>query len=370
MEEGLQYPRDIFETLDSIAQFAKEIVVSSSGLIARVRKELVDKGLINKLDLDRDTERSIEGIDSAYSIHRTLSTQYMVLVAVGYSKKTPPRILVNVIPSLLSDYSDSIIGGLARLYELALAYSSKSDIVILDGSFISFLTDISDFLYRLSNDTNKAVQATKKFLERGSIDPKNVYNVAGSEDFTTKVLERGNVVALPKASGSQDATRFVVDTLNIDNDILDKFTDRSLFTITLREGEYFVYHTSLREDLNIPSIRHPLLFNMTEFLGNRGNFSDRGGLTIAIYRPYSWTPAFKVEIPGKVSRDKVEEVLVALSKSIKFASIKEHFEQYMADAIASRLVVRIHNMVSTIVQRAISEIDHDIASLLYVDYRT
>lgn len=366
--EGLQYPRDIFDTLDSIARFARETVVSTSGLVARVRRELADKGLVHKLDLDSDTEKTIEGVDSAYSVFKTLSTQYMVLVAVGYGKRTPPRLFINVIPSLLSDYSDSVIGGLARLYELALAHSSKSDIVILDGSLISFLTDISDFYYRLSDETNHAVQATKEFLRRDN--PKSVFNVAGSDDFITKVLERGNVVALPKASGSQDAIKYVMDTIGSDHDMLDKFTDRSLFSRVLKEGEYFVYHTSLREDLNIPTIRHPLLFGMTEFLGNRGSFRDRGGLTVAIYRPYPWTPAFKVEIPGRVGQDKVEEVLRALSRSAKLRGIKEHFEQYMADAIASRLVARIHGMVATVVQHAISEVDPNIASLLYSDYRT
>ena len=149
---------DISEALDRVSEFAVRVASREAGVLAAVRKAMEDRGLTRKFDPVSETDKNVEAVDSAHAVYRTLSVQLIATAAVGYSKRNARKV-VNAVPSLLSDDAEVIARGLSALYELALAYSSNADVVILDGSFLTYILGLVTFYQKLRNREDPAVTA-------------------------------------------------------------------------------------------------------------------------------------------------------------------------------------------------------------------
>lgn len=381
--DDLDYTEGIVQSIQRLTEFARSII-SDRDTVKSVRAVLEKHDLIRRFNVQTQTGLTVEGVDSSFTVYRTLSMQTIIIAAAAYRKESRNvkiRRVINAIPSLLSDYSDDLVRGLATLYELALARSSTADIVMLDGSFVSFAVNLATFYYSLSNKHDPAVAAVMEYIDQNSSNPLNVFSIAGSKTFATDIILQkagSRAVALPKASGAQGAIQFLSDFLGIDRGLSEtlfrRYTDRSLFTLVLEPGEYFMFH-SLKE----PEYRKlgatllpewSWIEEIFDFLGDRGKFSGSGGLTVVLYRPFVWSPAFKVEIPGRATRDYIETVLERLSASIVDPGIKEHEEQYMADMIAKEMLEAIADAAAAVLLDTERTDDIDASILLMSYYRT
>ena len=381
--DDLDYTEGIVQSIQRLTEFARSIV-SDRDTVKAVRAVLEKNGLIRQFNVQTQTGLTAEGVDSSFTVYRTLSMQAIIIAAAAYRKEsrdTKIRRVVNAIPSLLSDYSDDLVRGLATLYELALARSSTADIVMLDGSFVSFAVNLATLYYSLSNKHDPAVVAVMEYIDQNSTNPLNVFSIARSKTFATDVILQNagpRAVALPKASGAQGAIQYLSDFLGIDRGLSEtlfrRYTDRSLFTLVLEPGEYFTFHSVRiheREKLEVKGGPDwPWVDEIYDFLSDRGKFSGSGGLTVVIYRPYAWSPAYKVEIPGRATRDYIETVLGRLSASIVDPGIKEHEEQYMADMIAKEMLESIADAGAAVLLDTERTDDIDASILLMSYYRT
>ena len=379
--DDVDYTESVLQAIQRLSDFASSIT-SDRDTAKAVRDILVKHDLIRRFNTSAQVPWSVEGIDSSFTVYRTLSVQAIIIAAVAYRSENGATIrrIVNAIPSLLSDYSDDVASGLAALYELALARSSVSDMVILDGSFNSFAVNLGTFYYRLSNRRDPVVKAVGEFVDQDSDNPLNVFSVAGSKTFVTDVILQKSgprAVALPKASGAQGAIQYMSDFLGVGTELSEKlfrmYTDRSLFTLVLEPGEYFAFHSARipeREKLvSEGGPDWPWIEEIYDFLSDNNKFTGTGGLTVVLYRPYSWAPAYKVEIPGRATRDYIEAVLARLSASIVDPGIKEHEEQYMADILAKEMLEAVADAGAAVLLNA-DRIDNASTLQLLTFYRT
>ena len=363
---------DINEVLGRVSEFAGRVASRETDVLTAVRKTMEDRGMIMTFEPASETDKTVEAVDSAHAVFRTVSVQLIATAAVSYSKRTARKV-VNAVPSLLSDDAEFIARGLSALYELALAYTSDAEVVLLDGSLMSFMLELVTFYLKLCNTEDPAVKAVREYVDPDYDGRYNVFSIAGSRDFIAGLLTRTDrrTVAIPKASASQDAVRYLADSVLGDGEwkigtaLLERYTDRSLFTQVLKSGEYFVYHTTFKRNSDKSTLSG--LTPALDYLAGRG---ENGGLTVVVYRPYEWVPAYKVEIPGRVPEREVEEVVKTLSASIVNPYVKEHLEQYMADVFAKRFVRALVTASSVALQNAVVSSDDADSLLLLSYYRT
>jgi hypothetical protein len=369
-----------------------------------LRNELIKQNLIKRLPNKTSILRVVEGIDGGYKSHRTLAFQILAFGVVGYSPShlnynQKLRKFVLAVPTLMSDFSQTILKGLTTLYEFAMAYTSDSELVIMDGSFITFLTSLNSFYARVANNPNDpAVLAIRDLIDPISNDPNNIYKFANSTRFlintlTTNIKPRTSkyIVAIPKGSGTSSALKHILDNAimlsnpltiagqSFKDYLISHYTDRMLFTIILGEQEYFYYYVNQKSltgghEANLArtaqNLRPQDADDVEKFYDEKDNYSGRGGFTYVFYRPRKWAPAYKVEIPGKVSTDVIEEILLRLKDSVIDPSMAEHYEQYMADKIVKLVAKSTRAIVGASISSLSQRLGPDIVRVLLSSYRT
>ncbi|MGC9107844.1 MAG: hypothetical protein ACP5IE_06620 [Infirmifilum sp.] len=370
-----------------------------------LRNELINQGLIKPLPQGTSRLTVVEGIDGSYKAHRTLAFQILAFGVVGYapSHANPNKKLrhfVMAIPTLMSDFSQTILKGITTLYEFAMAYTSDANLVIMDGSLIAFLTSLNNFYAKISQYPNDpAAAAVRDLIDPTSSNPHNVYKFTGSTRFLIKTLESNitpntskYIVSIPKGSGTSSALEYILDNvitlsnpptiggLSFKDYLKSHYTDRMLFTIILGSDEYFYYYTNQKAltknkheanlARNAGDLRPQDADDVEKFYDSEGTYSRMGGFTFVFYRPHSWAPAYKIEIPGKVSTSTIEEILLRLKESVVDPSIAEHYEQYMADRIVKTVAKSTKAIVGASMTSLSQVLGPDIVRLLLSSYRT
>jgi len=369
-----------------------------------LRNELIKQNLIKRLPNRTSKLRVVEGVDGGYKSHRTLAFQILAFGVVGYSPFHPNynqklRKFVLAVPSLMSDFSQTILKGLTALYEFAMAHTSDSELIIMDGSFITFLTSLNSFYARVVNNPNdSAVLAIRDLIDPTSNDPNNIYKFATSTRFlintlTVNITPRTSkyIVAIPKGSGTSSALKHILDNAiplsnpptiagqSFKDYLISHYTDRMLFTLILGEQEYFYYYINQKSLTNgheanlartANNLRPQDADDVEKFYDEKDNYSGRGGFTYVFYRPHKWAPTYKVEIPGKVPTDVIDEILLRLKDSVVDPSIAEHYEQYMADKIVKQVAKSTRAIIGASISSLSQSLGPDIVRMLLSSYRT
>jgi hypothetical protein len=338
-------------------------------------------------------------------VHRTLAFQILAFGVVGYAPSNPNpnqklRHFVIAIPTLISDFPQTIIKGITTLYEFVMAFTSNANLVIMDGSFITFLTSLNSFYAKVSGYPNDpASTAVRELIDPNSNNPNNVYRVAGANSFLIATLGSNiahntskYIVSIPKGSGTSSALEYILNNVitlsnppkigsqNFRDFLITHYTDRMLFTVILGPGEYFYYYTNQRaltnnvHEANLArragDLRPPDADEVEEFYDSKGKYEKTGGFTFVFYRPQKWAPAYKIEIPGRVSQNVIEEILLRLRESVIDPSIAEHYEQYMADKIVKIVAKSTRAIVGASMANLSQTLGPDIVRLLLSSYRT
>lgn len=370
-----------------------------------LRNELINQGLIKQLPQRTSRLTVVEGVDGSYKAHRTLAFQILAFGVVGYAPSHPNpnqklRYFVMAIPTLMSDFPQTILKGITTLYEFAMAYTSNANLVIMDGSFITFLTSLNSFYAKISGYPNDpASAAVRDFVDPNSNNPYNVYKFTSSTHFLIDTLKSNitynpskYIVSIPKGSGTSSALEYILNNVitlsnppTIGNQsfkdyLITHYTDRMLFTVILGEDEYFYYYTNQKaltnnaHEANLArtagSLRPQDADEVEEFYDSKGSYSTTGGFTFVFYRPHRWAPAYKIEIPGRVSQNTIEEILLRLKESVVDPSIAEHYEQYMADKLAKIVAKSTRAIIGASMANLSQTLGPDIVRLLLSSYRT
>lgn len=369
----------------------------------RIRRELrlslYRNNLIHRLSGTADRTEIIEGIDGSYKIHRTLAFIAIAYGAVGYAPNHPNndnklRYNTFLLPSTFSVEGGRIAQGLMTFEEFYLAATSTSNIVIMDGSFISFLTRLNSALSYMNNNRNeRIVNDAITRVSPNSNNEMNIYYRYRNEtnkgmlllDVLTSNINNNNkyIMAIPKGSQSSSAIDTILTRIQIPTELRqilrDHFTDRMLFTLILDENEYFYFYTSQRDltngrheaNLARGSDFRPIEADLVEeFYDREGRYSANGGFTFVYYRPQRWAPAYKIELPGKIDKTIIDNILNKLKESVIDPSILEHYEQYMADQLAREIGEATEAIISAALSQLSNTIGPDVVRLLLSTYRT
>ena len=386
------------KNLERTINFIQTALSGRYQVIQYLRNELINQGQIKQIRSSQSRLQVVEGVDGSYKPHKTLAFQVLAFGVVGYAPSHPDpskrlRHFVMAVPTLMSDFSSVILKGITTLYEFAMAYTSTSDLVIMDGSFISFLTSLNSFYAKVSNNPNDpAVIAIRRFIDPNINDPNNVYQFAGSKKFLIGVLTSKKVIAVPKGSGTSSALQYILDKVVVLNNppvvgnqsfkdhLLSHYTDRMLFTLILQQpGEYFRYYVNQRDLTNgheanlarsAGALRPEDADDVEAFYDDKGVYAGIGGFTYVFYRPHRWSPAYKIEIPGRASDSFIEEILIRLSQSVLDPSIAEHYEQYMADRLAKIVAKSTRAIIGASINSLSNTLGPEIVRILLSSYRT
>ncbi len=388
-------PADVVECILSERNIRGTIDFVNSALSYRdqIRVKVTDllmrQGEIHTLPNRSSSLNIVEAIDGSYATHRTIAFILLVFGAAAYSPDNPVpkqklRYDVNAIPILFSDLVGRVAQGLMTFEEFYLAATSQADLIIMDGSFISFLTRLNSIMSAINEyPYDPAVTTIKPLIDPN--DPGSFYAKAGQK-FISKVLTYNlrssgpKIIAIPKSSQSRIILRKIIHTGDqaFDEAVMKYYTDRALFTIILDKNEYYYKYFSQRDmtgrthraNLGRRSPVRPVdADEIEDFYDDEGNYQGRGGFTLVYYRPKKWAPAYKIEIPGKVSKQVIEDILLKIRDLIVDPSIQEPYPQYMVDKIIKQ-IARSSKAVLDAAYANLTSYDPSLIRLLLTSYRS
>ena len=248
--------------------------------------------------------------------------------AVEEDTLTDQDVLVRLLPPI--EELESILGGLRCLLELRLLArrirATSSGLFVLDGSFYSMLLEINRLLVRYAQDHRAgrppAWWETFRPLIEGFF----------TNDDWRLVLECRRVVAHPKSATAAD------DVLELAPHLSGTVTDRTLWTSVLNAGEHSLPVHLIRKDRPhlLTGYRSPVLDDFRE----RRAAIERGygQLYVTYYRPDSFGPAYRLELPAALlAREPLGAVLATFRGALRVSSIQEPLPQFLADAICRQL---------------------------------
>lgn len=114
------------------------------------------------------------------------------------------------------------------------------------------------------------------------------------------------------------------------------YDDRAILTIVLEPGEYtkpVLFTDDEAWHSNLPYQSD----TMEDLMGDVMDGIRK--LHVVYYKPYSWSPAIRVELPSYIAedKDKLDILIQNLKSQCEIPSILEPYPLYMADRIAKRI---------------------------------
>jgi len=324
-EEQLTLPEEIVKDLlaqtEVCANFVKELLLNANYLKDEARSKLQQEGRLCQV---RDVEPCVEpdrveGVDGSLDIIHGAAVDFAVCAAVGVGKDI--RHIIEVLPTSHSQFLSRTCQGVMTMLELRLMAESQAPLIIYDGSFISALVRVNAALAAREEHPDDGLwQHVDPLFKRLSEIPAWFLSVLNS-----------NVVACPKLSTSDSFIRQHFPSLK------GVFSDRSFFTFVLEPGEFVVHK---------PSFPATNLGRTSRFIQNHPDrrkvelFFDRVGFWEVFYRPHVWSPAYKLEMPGRLSfglKDEIAPILQTFRSLLPDPSLLEPYPQFLADALCRQI---------------------------------
>lgn len=250
--------------------------------------------------------------------------------------------------------NNEILTGVMSGMEIRLAASSRADLVMIDGSLLSALINIS----KAVNHSHGRASA----LEEAAFGMKS----AEMRDAVMEVLTSKRFVALPKYTTTAREFEGRLPPS------LVAFDGRTVATLALRAGEMMALFRSdeqRQEDYEVAKRRvgNALGFSETEY----GEFVKAAtSVVYSYYRPHEWTPAFRFDVPYTLHGDREagRRVLRAIRDTTTAPGMREPLPLFLADRFAKQVSVG----VAPVTDMAAAEFDEDDDALLLMimGYRT
>ncbi len=317
------------ETAKSVSYIYKKFVESKDAII----NTLKHNSLIVKLNpIEQEKKFTTIGIDGGRAHDHLLLFDIGIVSAIAIegvnSHNTDGKINYkswnDIIPHYGADMIVRLTKGIMHLFELELAIESQADYIFLDGRFITPIIGFNS----IATVDNPDVLARIEPLFRN----KNITSLL------EQIFDKKNVVAIQKYDSSHNFSEHYLKNFNINLD------DRALFSLILNEDEYIkpILLSTFPDENKLLSNAH---INLTgDLFSKYTDIDELGGflsglknkLYVTYYKPRSWTPALKIELPAHIanSTTRLNELLHCIKSEIIAPEMIEPFPLYLADMMA------------------------------------
>ena len=281
------------------------------------------------------------GVDGSYALERMLASDFVAVAAVAVEGLTPPseerhwpephhRAYINTEVH----HPDTALFARALMMgmELELASEAPHTVVFLDGSLTTPLIYFNQAFTRIGQDNtpqvaHELIRSARKFLQS--------YLSILRAQRTDKQW-----VAVPKYSSRRELADTMRWKIPLD--------DRALLTHVLDAGELTrpipLALPSTPWHLNIEGL--PEAEQLAELRDELIRLLEK--VRVVYYRPNSWLPALRLELPRQVATNnaRLAQVIQALRYQCSAPGILEPYPLYMAD----RMVKHLHQALSAVRQ--------------------
>lgn len=333
-----------------------------------LRDSLRDQNLLGHYsDLPMISSPTTCGVDGSYVVERLLGSDLIASAAVALEGLTPPSEnkywekpyhLVYINSHKHDPDSTMIVRGLMWEMEIILAAKAPHNLVFIDGSITNPFLNINAALAKLDKFTGSTLKAeiTKYFDSFLSSYEKIICSNKSNQIW----------VGVPKYTSKRE----VGQKLNLSSN----YEDRSILTSILKSGEFIYplpYEQSSDEwHLNISS------------LGNKEShkkkidriIKDLKSLHIFYFKPHPYTPALRIEIPGKVIKNeyKLSTIMNGILYQCGSPSIIEPYPLYMADRMVKSLGKAIPSFRQVATRQMAEKFEKDVSEIFFSmhSYRT
>jgi hypothetical protein len=151
----------------------------------------------------------------------------------------------------------------------------------------------------------------------------------------------------------------------------ENYDDRAILTLILDPGEFTRPKLFTSEEgwhIRLPYEDEELKILMQDVISGIKN------LSVIYYKPHSWCPALRIEMPLAIARDerKLDTVLYNIKNQCQTPSIMEPFPLYMADRIAKHMAPAIPAYKQIIMKQMTELSDNNEKDIFFMmhSYRT
>jgi len=328
----------------------------------KFRLQLEQTGLLDNDSKFGNIDHLVSGgVDGAYAVDRLLGTDLLFAAAVAVNgmgeengKRITPSHDVFVNPEKHNPENMIAARAIMVEMEIKLAANAPYDIVYLDGS----LTTALIHMY-------KAINFIETLNARSSVKIKDDF-----KDFLIsykKILDFKETdkyfLGIPKYTSRNDIGKNLHWPENYD--------DRAILTLILDPGEFtrpklFTSEEGWHSRLPYKDVELQLL--MQDVISGIKN------LSVIYYKPHSWCPALRIEVPLAIARDerKLNTILYNIKSQCQIPSMMEPFPLYMADRIAKHMAPAIPAYKQIIMKQMTELADNNEKDIFFMmhSYRT
>ncbi|MGC9001089.1 DNA double-strand break repair nuclease NurA [Caldisericum sp.] len=302
------------------------------------------------------------GVDGSYTIERMLASDFACVAAVAVEGLTPPnekrywpkpRYFSNISIVKHNDDTSQVLRGISAGLEIHLAVKAPHDVVFLDGSMktpIIFLNNATEKILTAPPELRDIFLYGKDAVNEDSVRFPGFKDMINNLEEILKSPRSDKVyVAVPKYTTRNELCQI----LGYEN-----YEDRGLLNFILQGGEYIGPLDSTPDNLHI-STRY-----IEEFDKNlvEDGLKDRltnviknflPSIKIIYFRPYNYSPVFRLEIPNSVSANKsmLSLTLEAIRMQTVSSAIMEPYPLYLADRMVKHLSTAIPAIKNSALQQ-------------------
>ncbi|MGB5090886.1 MAG: DNA double-strand break repair nuclease NurA [Nitrososphaeraceae archaeon] len=363
----LEIPASLVEQMLEKTSEIGEILQSSMNDINRKREkfrlQLEQIGLLdNDINFGNTKPLVSGGVDGAYAVDRLLGTDLLFAAAVAVEginelengKRIAPNHDVFVYPEKHNPENMISARAIMLEMEIKLAASAPYDIVYLDGSLTTALIHMYKAINFIDNLNSKSSDKIREDFKDFLISYKKILDLKDTYKY---------YLGIPKYTSRNDIGKNLHWPENYD--------DRAILTLILDPGEFTRPKLFTSEEgwhVRLPYEDEELRVLMQQVISGIKN------LSVIYYKPHSWCPALRIEMPSATAGDetKLNSILINIKNQCQTPSIMEPFPLYMADRIAKHMAPAIPAYKQIIMNQMTQLNDHNEKDIFFLmhSYRT
>ena len=334
-----QLPEALVEEMLSNSQNIGDVLLESLTEVSKkkqeYRQDLIESDLLKRAaDLPSVPHPTTCGIDGSYAVDRLMATDIAAVAAIAMEGLIPPsekrkwerpHHKVTIHSESHNPETTVITRGIMWEMEIILASQSPHDVVFIDGSITNPFLNLNAAINKLKNFKGSKLGDVLSDLFEAFLEGYRHITCSGRSDKLW--------VGLPKYTSKREiGTRFNWPS---------NFDDRAMLTSLLDAGEYIIpvkyAHPSEKWHIAMKPLREHYKAEYEKTLSQIINAINN--LHVCYFRPHSYTPALRIEVPQSVSSNEYQ--LAMLLNAINFQcgtpGILEPYPLFMADRMVKSL---------------------------------
>jgi hypothetical protein len=328
----------------------------------KFRLQLEQTGLLdNDMDFGNIDNKVSGGVDGAYAVDRLLGTDLLFAAAVavnGMNEENERRLTPthDVFVNPEKHNPENMIAARAIMVEMEiqLAANAPYEIVYLDGSLTTALIHMYKAINFIETLNTKSSAKIKEDFKGFLISYKKILDFKVPDKY---------YLGIPKYTSRNDIGKNLHWPENYD--------DRAILSMILDPGEFTrpkLFTSEEGRHSRLPYKDMELQLLMQDVISGIKN------LSVIYYKPHSWCPALRIEMPSAIARDdrKLNTLLFNIKNQCQTPSMMEPFPLYMADRIAKHMAPAIPAYKQIIMKQMTELADNNEKDIFFMmhSYRT